>query len=56
MASFSSAMATLFTFSSLLLTTHAPPTYANPAVPLLQSPWRVFLLLWPHCSPFQAFY
>merc|ERR1719309_1049135 len=36
-------MATLFTFSSLLLTTHAPPTYANPAVPLLQSPWRVVL-------------
>jgi len=40
----SSTMATLFTFSNLLLTTQAPPTYANPAVPLLQSPCCVFLL------------
>ena len=34
----SSMMATLFTFSSRLLTTQAPPTYAKPAVPLLHRP------------------
>ena len=34
----SSTMATELTFSSLLLTTQAPPTQAKPAVPLLHSP------------------
>ena len=39
----SSTIATELTFSSLLFTTQAPPTYAKPAVPRLHSPCLVFL-------------